>query len=115
MKQPFLIHYNDNGNVKTYEFQIINLNLLIEFVVNSQSDIIEKTNCENEDILLFIPQYLIEFLNYERPKRSEISTHITITNMFFCGVQVHPSFENKAIVFYNALITEKTLKYELNL
>lgn len=107
MTQPFFLPYNENGDIKVYEFQIIDLDLLVEFVVNSQLDIIKETNCENEDILFFIPQYLIEFLNYERPKRSELTTHIHITNMFFCGIQVHPSFENKAIVFYNSVIPEK--------
>lgn len=115
MTKQFFAPYNENGQIKVYEFQIIDLDLLVEFVINSQLDIIKETNCENEDVLLFIPQYLIEFLHYEHPKQSELNTHITITNMFFCGVKVHPSFENKAIVFYNHLIPEKTLKYTLDL
>lgn len=113
MKQSFFVPIATCNHFYNHEFKDIDIDSLIEFVCYKAIDIIQESHCEESEIILCLPQYLIYFLSYEHAnKTSEHGSKVVIDqNMHFCGIKVQVAFENKATIFFNSVIPDKIIKY----
>lgn len=109
MRKHLIMHLDYNFNVVKYEFDLSIIDSIIEFVINSQIDIIQETSCREEEIIVCIPKYLIEYLNSEHPHQTDEQKNRDA--MFLCGLKVQVSHENSIVVFYDAPTPSLIIKY----
>jgi len=81
---------------------------LINFVLDCHQNIIELTNCRDEEILISIPNYLLDFVKKEHIKH--VNT-FPLGDVYLCGMKCQFSFDNSITVFYNAYIPTQIIKY----
>lgn len=113
MKDIFSVSYETFGQMRIHDFKVINPDTLAQFVLRYTYEIIEKTACCEDEILLCIPKYLIEYLSQDFHDKIP---HIKIcSDMTFCGIKVQVNPENNATLFYNSIIPEQIIKYTLEL
>lgn len=110
----FIMYMDDNFKVHEFEFKKNIVDHVAEFVVNSHWDIIEQCNCNDEEIIVCIPNYLLDYIQKQHIKLVNSETKV-LGDIYFCGLKVQMSYENSITVFYNAYIPNQIIKYTLEL
>ncbi|MNX23714.1 hypothetical protein D3C86_537190 [compost metagenome] len=99
-----------NFNVTEFTFRTDIVDKLIHFVIDCQEKIILTTACQDHDILVCMPSYIIRHLE-ELNRTCLAYDDSENVCLYFCGLKVQVSYENSITVFYNAYIPTKIIKY----
>jgi len=112
MNKKYIMPFLDNSSYSYSEFEF-DTNIvepLIHFVVDNVQNIIEQTRGDYSDILLCMPEYLIQFLK-QRYVDSIVNAIEVDGHVYFCNVKVQVAYNNKVTLFYNSLIPSRIIKY----
>lgn len=114
MSKRYIIHCLENGTYREFEFDTNIIEPLIHFVVDNVTNIMEQTRCDDSDILLCMPEYLIAYLKQQHVDSIVNAVEIQ-GSIYFCNVKVQVAYNNKITLFYNSLIPSRIIKYSKEL
>lgn len=110
MYKKYIIPCLENGSYSEFEFDTSIIEPLIHFVVDNVTNIMDQKRCDDSDILLCMPEYLITYLKQQHVDSIVNAVEIQ-GSVYFCNVKVQVAYSNKVTIFYNSLIPNEIIKY----
>lgn len=108
--EKIILSTDHNFKVYEYRFRTEIIDSLIRFVLDCQQSIMETTYCEDHEILICMPNYIIEYMKEEH-ERLISNSSMKNNDIYFCGIKCQVSYENSITVFYNAYIPTKIIGF----
>lgn len=88
----------------------INIDEIFDFIHKSIYQIVEQTNCEENEIIACIPNYILDFIIRQYPVSNNAQKKPS-GDIFIFGIKCQINHENSVVVFYNGYTPELIIKY----
>lgn len=101
---------SDYTGTKEFDFKTSIVDSVSDFIMNSKCRIIEQTNCQDDEIFICMPSYLLDFFTRQHNFTNQPFIN-QVKDCVIFGIKIQIAYENSITVFYNAYNPSQIIKY----